>query len=270
VSHTSLFRGFICHERLVNTGDFANISSSWRSFNIFSRAGHSSWVPGMPPTRVSTSDTAGRLRIPYVSIAQTSSRQRRTRNAASQSEASGSQDLLQYPQNTSSIRRGSRNNAASRSHRDLSSIHEDTQATPRARDARHSRTRSLASTATSVLHSPQDRPAKRRLHVRPSLTGAQVEEMTIERRAEVVADVAGDCLVKLLRAGLRGDELRKGGDEWRKAWDGLKSKSFSSAVRTIAAETLACFRLGSQLIMGSFQRFARPTSSRSTRPPFPF
>ena len=55
--------------------------------------------------------------------------------------------------------------------------------------------------------------------------------MTIERRAEMVADVAGDCLVKLLRVTLGSDEaVRRVNDDWSKAWDGLQSTSGSLAV----------------------------------------
>ncbi|EIW67227.1 hypothetical protein TREMEDRAFT_64473 [Tremella mesenterica DSM 1558] len=57
---------------------------------------------------------------------------------------------------------------------------------------------------------------KRRPRLRPSLTGPQVESMTITRRAEMLADIAADCLMKML-AEMDGD----GTDEWHRSWQAL-------------------------------------------------
>lgn len=66
---------------------------------------------------------------------------------------------------------------------------------------------------------------KRKYQVRQSLGVSQVlGEMTLDRRAEMVSDVARDCLVKLLAISRKG-----GGGEARKAWDSLQSKRHVSA-----------------------------------------
>jgi hypothetical protein len=107
--------------------------------------------------------------------------------------------------------------------------------------SRHTRTTSRRRQPNTVTEDDEDllvprrlsavsKHTTRRLHVRPSLTGPLIGEMSIERRAELVADVAGDCLVKLLKSGMSGDERSRSRAldlDWRKAWDGLQSKLHS-------------------------------------------
>ncbi|WVQ65021.1 uncharacterized protein L199_003191 [Kwoniella botswanensis] len=61
--------------------------------------------------------------------------------------------------------------------------------------------------------------------LRKSLTGENASGMNINDRANILADVAGDCLVTLVKSALRaeGSERRKSSvnDQVRKAWDGL-------------------------------------------------
>lgn len=179
----------------------------------------------MPPTRASAAAGPSRLRYSSQAIPTSPSQRRHTRRTASQSEASGSEDhhleasVAFYP------RRGLKRDGSSKSHLAVPTVDREVEATPRARSCRHTRTTSLASTSTLIPPTPSGLIARRRPHVRPSLTGAQVEELTIERRAEVVADIAGDCLLRLVRAGARGDgKVKKGDEEWRRAWDGLQSE----------------------------------------------
>ncbi len=184
----------------------------------------------MPPKRASAA--AGPSRIPYDDDVAHASRQRGTRRTASQSEASGSED---QPYNDTRDRGGSKQSNA-RSSRAISSIRGDVEMTPRARATRHNPTQSLGSASTATPQAVPHAVGRRRPHIRPSLTGAQVEELTIERRAEMVTDVAGDCLVKLVRAGVEGDgKPRKANNEWRKAWDGLQSEyeAFGMVVRPV-------------------------------------
>lgn len=61
--------------------------------------------------------------------------------------------------------------------------------------------------------------------MRPSLMGPLVEEMTIARRAEMLADVAGDTLIKLLKAGFGSSPTKKDEEICRKAWEALQSRN---------------------------------------------
>ena len=173
----------------------------------------------MPPTRASA--VAGPSRIPYVPPSARS--QRRTRRTATQSEASENEDRAPLPALADTDRRQSREYVTGQSRRSVTAAELDHGMG--ARSTRKNRTTSFASSAPSTRSPSQMRRTRRRPHIRPSLTGPQVEEMTIERRAEMVSDVAGDCLVKLVRAGFedRGGSKR-GHEEWRKAWEGLQSE----------------------------------------------
>jgi hypothetical protein len=62
-------------------------------------------------------------------------------------------------------------------------------------------------------------PKRRRLKIRPSLAEPGVRETDIGRRAEMLADLAGDCLVACLRPGDGAGRNSEGG---RKLWHGLK------------------------------------------------
>ena len=133
-------------------------------------------------------------------------------------------------------------------------------AIPHTRAARASQTYSPASTSRSFLAAKNKLPNKR-LHIRPSLAGPQVEELTIERRAEMLADVAGDCLLKLLRAGLHLDEnTRLDGQEWRRTWDGLQS-AYAEHVPLFQQEA------GLPATDRTYQLCGQPISFRSTHPP---
>jgi hypothetical protein len=105
------------------------------------------------------------------------------------------------------------------------------------RNQRQRATAELAYREVKDRSTPTSRNAKlvkgtRRPHVRQSLTGALIGEMSIDRRAEMVSDVAGDCLVKLLKAGVTSGKSTKKQEEmeWRKAWEGLQSQLFASYI----------------------------------------
>lgn len=66
-----------------------------------------------------------------------------------------------------------------------------------------------------------DRRKRRRL-VRKSLVGPHVEELTIKRRAEMLIDVAGDCLIKTIKAGLNWNRRTWGDCE--KTWKGFQGE----------------------------------------------
>jgi len=189
----------------------------------------------MPPTRTSMRARSSRI---DPRVKRPNSKNRRTRDTAYQSEASTSEDQVYEAISERATRQRANVIPFTNRYRDASFDGRDPDITPRARATRHTRTHSSTRISTSIHTPNHDLQGRRRLHIRPSLTGAQVEEMTIERRAEMVADVAGDCLLKLLRAGLQGDQgERKRDMEWRKAWGGLQSKSLGriAPIRAIAA-----------------------------------
>ncbi|OCF31142.1 hypothetical protein I316_07109 [Kwoniella heveanensis BCC8398] len=102
--------------------------------------------------------------------------------------------------------------------------------TPRPRAIRHRRTGSGGSQShhshQSIYLSPPARPLKlAKPAVRKSLTGSTVLGMTINDRAEILADVAGDCLVTLVKAASTTGKVRprRSGpeDEVKKVWEGL-------------------------------------------------
>ncbi|WVW80238.1 hypothetical protein I302_102216 [Kwoniella bestiolae CBS 10118] len=81
---------------------------------------------------------------------------------------------------------------------------------------------------TPPIQTPSSRSkSKGKAVIRKSLTGENALGMNINDRAEVLADVAGDCLVTLVRAALRdssgsGNRRRSSiNDEVKKAWEGL-------------------------------------------------
>nr|XP_031858466.1 uncharacterized protein CI109_006111 [Kwoniella shandongensis]KAA5525538.1 hypothetical protein CI109_006111 [Kwoniella shandongensis] len=95
--------------------------------------------------------------------------------------------------------------------------------TPRLRKriSRHKRNVSGASHQSIHLSPPVQ--ASRSL-VRKSLTGSAVLGMTINDRAEILADVAGDCLVTLVKSAFEERPRSRRNaeqDEARKAWEGL-------------------------------------------------
>ncbi|KAL7424653.1 hypothetical protein Q5752_000337 [Cryptotrichosporon argae] len=62
----------------------------------------------------------------------------------------------------------------------------------------------------------------RRLPVRQSLAlGVRVQEMTLEKRAQTLLDVSGDCLARIINAVLSGEE--DDADDADKAWDALQT-----------------------------------------------
>ena len=65
--------------------------------------------------------------------------------------------------------------------------------------------------------------------MRTSLLGPQVEELTIERRADILNDIAGDCIVKIIRAGLKWN--RTTWMECKLSWDLVQSERFSIAIK---------------------------------------
>ncbi|WVF65886.1 hypothetical protein IAT40_000623 [Kwoniella sp. CBS 6097] len=104
--------------------------------------------------------------------------------------------------------------------------------TPRPRSAQHKRRGSGGSQShhshQSIFLSPPSKPRTSQVRpaVRHSLTGSTVLGMNVNDRAEVLADVAGDCLVTLVKASFaadKGKQRRRSGpeDEVTKAWEGL-------------------------------------------------
>lgn len=66
-------------------------------------------------------------------------------------------------------------------------------------------------------------PKRRRL-VRDSLAAPGVDETTIQRRAEMVREVAQDCLVQFLRERGNGKGKERETDD-RNRWNALQSRS---------------------------------------------
>lgn len=89
----------------------------------------------------------------------------------------------------------------------------------------HRRTRSFTHANLSTRDSMFDSPAGRKARLRRSLAGPVVQEMTVETRARIVIEVAQDCIVKLLRAGLDGHMYREGGEHpWEASYEALQGK----------------------------------------------
>jgi hypothetical protein len=97
---------------------------------------------------------------------------------------------------------------------------EDAEVTPRATRSGASRRRHAGGVDSLQDSGPLGRASKRRrLKIRPSLAEPGVRETDIGRRAEMLADLAGDCLVACLRPG---DGAGRNSDGGRKLWHGLK------------------------------------------------
>ncbi|WWC88077.1 uncharacterized protein L201_002981 [Kwoniella dendrophila CBS 6074] len=77
----------------------------------------------------------------------------------------------------------------------------------------------------SVHLTPPLRTNKQKAVIRKSLTGENVLGMNINNRAEILADVAGDCLVTLVKSALSPDTNKRRrssvNDEVKQAWDGF-------------------------------------------------
>lgn len=83
------------------------------------------------------------------------------------------------------------------------------------RTFRSSRTDRTDDTARPDYYSPQVARHRRHIALRPSLGAQQlVGVMTVEKRAEVVADVAGDCLIKLLGWNDGNEEQESASGAW--------------------------------------------------------
>ena len=80
----------------------------------------------------------------------------------------------------------------------------------------------------SMISTSSRRDLNRRRIMRTSLLGPQVEELTIERRADILNDIAGDCIVKIIRAGLKWN--RSTWMECKLSWDLVQSERFSRAI----------------------------------------
>ncbi|WVQ93513.1 hypothetical protein IAU59_000587 [Kwoniella sp. CBS 9459] len=100
--------------------------------------------------------------------------------------------------------------------------------TPKRRSIQHRRTGSGGSQShQSIYLSPPVKPKtlKVKRAIRQFLTGSAVLGMTINDRAEVFADVAGDCLVTLIQAAFKAEAGKRRSigyeDEVKKAWQGL-------------------------------------------------
>lgn len=93
--------------------------------------------------------------------------------------------------------------------------------------ASHNMTRSLSAKrrSTSTMMTPPRTGARRRTRVRKSLAGPHVEGTTVERRAEMVADISRDCLFRMLESGLSSRPSRRKETAWRKAWAALQGQS---------------------------------------------
>ena len=70
---------------------------------------------------------------------------------------------------------------------------------------------------SSVLDSGRASLARRRPNVRSSLTGNQLDVMTVQERARYVASVAADCLQQMVGAELEGQDRRR----WEAVWRSL-------------------------------------------------
>ncbi|OCF75080.1 hypothetical protein I204_03929 [Kwoniella mangroviensis CBS 8886] len=101
---------------------------------------------------------------------------------------------------------------------------------------RHRRKTSAESHLSLRLTSPIQTPTKSmtngkgkgKVVLRRSLTGENALGMTINDRANILADVAGDCLVTLVKSALRAESANRRrssvNDEVKKAWEGLYGK----------------------------------------------
>ncbi|WWC60397.1 uncharacterized protein I303_102969 [Kwoniella dejecticola CBS 10117] len=107
-------------------------------------------------------------------------------------------------------------------HRSVSFQPPDHSSTPR--HSRHRR-RTSGESHFSVRLTPPMRTPKSKAVIRKSLTRSNALGMSINDRADILADVAGDCLVTLVKDTLRGDSARRRrssiNDEAKKAWDGF-------------------------------------------------
>ncbi|KAK8861651.1 hypothetical protein IAR55_002474 [Kwoniella newhampshirensis] len=173
----------------------------------------------MPPTRASVE--AGPSRIPVYQNAhrRTLPHRRLTRQTISQQFEA--RDEPSGRDRSSSAAPGGYAHSTRERSISFGPLQTDKDATPqprtRTRMSRHKRNASHQ----SIHLSP---PVRSKPLIRKSLTGSAVLGMTINDRAEILADVAGDCLVTLVRSiheerprtGKSGDQ-----DDARKAWDGL-------------------------------------------------
>ena len=82
------------------------------------------------------------------------------------------------------------------------------------------------------FRSPAGTPrTKWRLALRPSLLGSpQIREMSLEKRAELVCEVAADCMFRLVREVLEPGQ----GEDWRVPWGVLQCESVLQAVQNLA------------------------------------
>ncbi|WRT65769.1 uncharacterized protein IL334_002718 [Kwoniella shivajii] len=161
----------------------------------------------MPPTRASA--IAGPSRFPY-----------NPSNKTNFNVVIDEEDHLDSPGLASRSR-------PSRARRSVSFQPQDrTFSTPHANTSRHRRRTSGGSHQSIRLTPPTTTfKHKNKVVVRKSLTGEHVLGMNINDRVEILADVAGDCLVTLVKAVL-GSEIRSRrkslvDDEVRTAWNGL-------------------------------------------------
>lgn len=81
----------------------------------------------------------------------------------------------------------------------------------------------------SRLPAVEERTPKRRRLVRDSLAAPGVDETTVQRRAEMVREVAQDCLVQFLRERGNGKGKERETDD-RNRWNALQSKSSLASI----------------------------------------
>lgn len=109
---------------------------------------------------------------------------------------------------------------------------------------------------------PRANTAKRRkLHVRPSLgTSHALGTVTLDRRAEMVADIAGDCLMRLLSLRSEADE-----EEAKGYWGSLQGTAdtfltISTLQLTCSLATDVSFCAGSPALHPAARVYPRPAS----------
>ena len=96
--------------------------------------------------------------------------------------------------------------------------------------------RSVTFDPTSDEYAPQRKASRQknaRHLIRSSLTGSTVLTMTVLDRVEILANVAGDCLLTLLMNGYPPRNRRDSAvDEGKLAWDGLHGEQYCMVLVT--------------------------------------
>jgi len=183
----------------------------------------------MPPTRSARYAEPSRLS----ELAQTSMTPRQRRREARRNTSQLAESSIDEPSSppAPTRRRDGRHTRSSARPPSAHQLDEDQEITPRA--TRRTRTASFAIKHDSVKPTPE-KANRRRPHVRPSLTGPQVEELTLTKRADMLADVAGDCLCKLLKSAVKTEGgSREADEDASRSWHALQSRLLHGSVRAV-------------------------------------